>query len=68
LFTGIYTDEVMAWKEGKFKFNSANLETIVRQAARWYDVDIEYKGKINETFSGGIGRTENISQLTLTHP
>ncbi len=63
LFTGIDTDEVIAWKEGKFKFNSADIETILRQAARWYDVDIEYKGKTNETFSGGIGRTENISQL-----
>ena len=56
-------EQVMAWKNGLFVFNRADIETILRQAARWYDVDVEYGGKINETFSGGLPRSENISQL-----
>ncbi len=56
-------EQVMAWKNGLFVFNRADIETILRQAARWYDVDVEYRGKINETFSGGLPRSENISQL-----
>lgn len=57
------TEEVVAWKNGRFQFNSANIETIMRQAARWYDADVQYQGEISETFSGGLPRSENISQL-----
>jgi len=56
-------EQVMAWKNGRFRFNSVDIQSIMRQASRWYDVDVEYKGKINETFSGGISRNVNASQL-----
>ncbi len=56
-------DEVIAWKNGLFQFKGSNLETILRQAARWYDVDFEYKSKINSRFSGQISRNVNASQL-----
>ena len=56
-------EEVMAWKDGRFKFNSVDIETIMRQAARWYDVDVEYRGKVEGTLSGGIARNVNASQL-----
>lgn len=56
-------DEVVAWKNGRFLFNSAGIETIMRQAERWYDVNVIYEGKISETFSGVVPRSENISQL-----
>jgi ferric-dicitrate binding protein FerR (iron transport regulator) len=35
--------EVMAWKNGSFKFTNADLETVMRQLGRWYDVDVEYE-------------------------
>lgn len=56
-------EEVMAWKNGMFFFKGADLETILRQAARWYDVDIDYEGKIAQRFSGQISRNVNASQL-----
>jgi transmembrane sensor len=56
-------DEVVAWKNGQFLFNSVHLDYIMRQAERWYNVDLVYEGQINETFSGTMPRTENISQL-----
>jgi transmembrane sensor len=56
-------EEVMAWKNGMFQFKSADLETILRQAARWYDIEVEYRGKIADRFSGQISRNVNISQL-----
>lgn len=56
-------EEVMAWKNGLFYFKSADLATILRQAARWYDVDIEYDEKITQRFSGQISRNVNASQL-----
>jgi ferric-dicitrate binding protein FerR (iron transport regulator) len=56
-------EDVVAWKNGKFRFSSVNIETIMRQAARWYDVEVEYRGRVSETFTGGISRNVNISQL-----
>jgi hypothetical protein len=38
-------EEVMAWKNGYFLFNAADIETIMRQVSRWYDVDVIYVGK-----------------------
>lgn len=37
-------DETMSWKKGYFHFESANLETILRQLSRWYDINITYEG------------------------
>jgi len=56
-------EAVMAWKDGRFKFSSVDIETIMRQAARWYNMDIEYRGKVEGTLSGGIARNVNASQL-----
>ncbi len=57
-------DEVMAWKNGKFDFGEkANIEDIMRQLARWYDVEVEYKGKITQQFWGSISRNVNASQV-----
>lgn len=56
-------EEVVAWKNGRFLFNSADIETIMRQVARWYDVDVVYEKKTTETISGALPRSENVSQL-----
>src|SRR6266542_2787441 len=37
------TDEVMAWKNGLFHFENADIKTVMRQLSRWYDVDVVYK-------------------------
>lgn len=58
------TDEVMAWKEGFFDFNGTDIKSVMRQLARWYNVEVEYKGKITGNhFSGIINRSNNISQV-----
>jgi ferric-dicitrate binding protein FerR (iron transport regulator) len=38
----INIEEVMAWKNGMFKFNRTDLREIMRQIARWYDVEVSY--------------------------
>lgn len=52
-------DEVVAWKEGAFSFNDADLKTVMRQLSRWYNVDVEYAGEIPEKnkFTGKMGRS-----------
>jgi ferric-dicitrate binding protein FerR (iron transport regulator) len=57
-------EEALAWKNGLFKYNSTNLQVIMRQIARWYDVQVVYAGKAgDEFFSGSVPRTENASQI-----
>lgn len=56
--------EVMAWKNGWFQFNGNDIETIMRQISRWYDVEILYEGRIPTShFSGLVRRTNDISQV-----
>ncbi len=56
-------EEVLAWKNGAFQFNGATIETVMRQVSRWYDVEVEYNGKISLHFAGAISRNVNISQV-----
>jgi len=57
------TEEAVAWMKGHFQFKSADLKTILRQIARWYDVDIEYRGEVNLHFTGQLTRNENVSKV-----
>lgn len=56
-------EQVMAWKQGDFYFSGADIETVMRQAARWYDLDIEYRGRVTGTLSGDVSRSVNASEL-----
>lgn len=57
-------NEVVAWKNGYFSFNKADLQTVMRQIARWYDVEISYEGIIPQRFFGGkIDRNSNASEV-----
>ena len=56
--------EVLAWKEGRFRFDGANITTIMRQIARWYDVEIEYRGEApSNEFNGSISRAEYVQKI-----
>ncbi|MBT2557088.1 FecR family protein [Hymenobacter sp. ISL-91] len=47
----------VAWKEGRFVFDDEPLEGIMRQVARWYDVQVRYEGQLsNKSFHGSISR------------
>ncbi len=57
-------DEVMAWKNGKFQFGEgAEINSIMRQISRWYNVELEYRGEATGHIGGTISREENVSQV-----
>jgi len=57
-------DKVMAWKNGLFNFENADLKEVMRQLARWYDIEVVYeKGVPNVQFEGEINRNINLSNL-----
>lgn len=55
-------DAVTAWKNGRFEFNG-NIRGIMRQIARWYDVDVIYHGDVSgKDFGGAISRRSNVTE------
>lgn len=57
-------ESAVAWKNGMFQFKSDDMQTIMRQIERWYDVDVVYTGKIPEGhYSGTIERDNKLSTV-----
>jgi ferric-dicitrate binding protein FerR (iron transport regulator) len=57
-------EEAIAWKNGKFIFNGNRITAIMRQLARWYDIQVEYNNSLpDDEFVGAIRRSENISAI-----
>ena len=55
---------VLAWKNGRFAFDGADLPTVMRQLARWYDVDVSYEGVVpKRTFDGKLPRSLTLDQV-----
>lgn len=65
-------EEVLAWKNGEFYFNAADLKSIMRLLERWYDVEADMDSMPDRRFNGVISRDVNLSQvlkmLELTSP
>lgn len=57
------TEQVIAWKNGVFNFSGSDIETTMRQIARWYDVEVDYQRKIVEHFNGSIPRNASIEKV-----
>jgi ferric-dicitrate binding protein FerR (iron transport regulator) len=56
-------EEVVAWKNGKFNFQGTDIESVLRQLSRWYQVEIVYTQPIDDRFFGKIARSKNLSEV-----
>lgn len=57
-------EEVMAWKNDMFVFSGADINMIMREIARWYDVEVSYERKIpDRVFEGKISRTADLDEV-----
>ena len=55
---------VLAWTEGVFQFERVKLDVLMRQIARWYDVELVYEGNLpQDEFVGDIKRSEDIQKV-----
>lgn len=62
--SGVDLDAAVAWKNGLFYFEDSNIQEVMRQFARWYDVDVKYDGELpSRHFSGEISRNINATQM-----
>lgn len=55
-------EDVMAWKNGYFKFNDS-LENVMRKISRWYNIEVKYANNVDPSlrFGGKISRYKNLS-------
>ncbi|MEO7313616.1 MAG: FecR family protein [Ginsengibacter sp.] len=63
IINNVETDAVIAWKNEKFQFVKADIQTVMRQIERWYDVTVEYRADISTHFGGSISRNVNLDQV-----
>ncbi len=59
----IDVNKVIAWKNGVFNFEGADIATVLRQIARWYDVEVEYNEKVDDLFYAEIPRNTRLSDV-----
>jgi len=58
------TESAVAWKNGYFSFSNENIQSAMRKIARWYNVDIEYRGDVtHKALWGTISKFENINEV-----
>lgn len=56
--------KVLAWKSGLFVFNNTDLQTIMREIARWYDVEIiNEAGSSAKLYGGSISRKKDLRDV-----
>lgn len=61
----VNVEDVIAWKEGLFRFQSADIKSVLRQISRWYNIGIVYEGPVTkEKFTGDIPRNSSIEEVT----
>jgi len=58
-------EQVVAWKNGYFQFErNADIRQLMRQVARWYDVEIVYQGVMPaRSFGGKIARSSSLQNI-----
>ncbi|MHA4811807.1 FecR family protein [Flavitalea flava] len=57
-------EQTIAWKNGAFNFQNIGLKEVMRQLARWYDLQIVYEKNVpNIIFGGEMSRNITLSDL-----
>lgn len=63
ILKNIDTDGEIAWKNGLFSFNNAELKSVLKQLERWYDIKVDYKTVPNKRYNGMVPRKAKLSEV-----
>ncbi|QIH35461.1 FecR family protein [Sphingobacterium sp. DR205] len=56
-------EKEIAWQQGYFYFEHDQIQDIMEQLARWYDIQVIYQGPITKkTFGGSISRSVSLAE------
>lgn len=65
--TGVFHPDLastLAWKNGFFSFENADIETVMRQLERWYDIKVQYRGAVPSVkLNGELDRSIPLSDV-----
>jgi ferric-dicitrate binding protein FerR (iron transport regulator) len=57
-------DQVLAWRNGEFYFDAADIGSIMHEVERWYDVTVRYpKGRPSGHYRGRPSRSLTLDQM-----
>src|SRR5690606_28106834 len=60
----VNVQQIMAWKEGYFRFSNASIQEILEDIQRWYAIKgVDYEVRSDERFTGAIKRTRNLTEV-----
>jgi transmembrane sensor len=58
------TESAVAWQKGFFKFKDTDIQEVMRQLSRWYDLDVVYHGPLpQDQFTGYVSKRVTISNV-----
>lgn len=64
LVKAVNTENVMAWKNGLFRFSNESIDEVMKKIARWYNIEVTYQDVRPEAkFNGMISRDVPLSQV-----
>lgn len=64
MIDNVNIDQVIAWKNGLFSFNSTDIYTVMRQLSRWYNIDVKYDDKVPTVkISGKMDRGLSLQEI-----
>jgi ferric-dicitrate binding protein FerR (iron transport regulator) len=59
-----YPDDIVAWKNGYFRFTHESIQDIMDQLGRWYNINVRFEANLPQsTFTATAKRNENISTI-----
>lgn len=56
--------KAVSWKSGYFEFEHESIQTVMRQIARWYNIEVVYASDVPDSyFTGDIDQNASIEQV-----
>lgn len=56
-------EQVLAWKNGRFAFDGSDIQQVMQELARWYDLDVIYTKEIKEKFHVEMTRNTSLTNI-----
>ncbi|WP_316749251.1 FecR family protein [Pedobacter gandavensis] len=57
-------ESAVAWQNGNFSFENESVEAVMRKIARWYDIEVIYKGDFSKIkLLGSVSRKKKLSEV-----
>lgn len=57
-------EAITAWRNNEFMFQSEDIESVMKNISRWYNVEVVYTGsKPTERYSGGLSRFDQVTKV-----